>query len=233
MITLARDITALKDVENALQEAKEFAETANLSKTEFLARMSHEIRTPMNAVIGLSHLALQTDIAEKQTDYLNKIHTSAYSLLGIINDILDFSRIEAGKLDIEMIPFKLQEVLENVSNVAGVKAEEKGLSLSFAVGRHVPPALLGDPLRLGQILLNLVNNAVKFTDSGHIHVTIERVGVTPKDVQLAFSIEDSGIGISVTQMPTLFQPFSQADTSMTRHYGGSGLGLTICKRLVI
>ena len=225
------DITERKRLEDAMKEAKEVAEEATKSKSEFLANMSHEIRTPMNAVIGLNHLLSRTELNAKQKDYVNKIGASAQSLLGIINDILDFSKIEAGKLQIDHTNFGLDSVLDNLSNMVNMKAMEKGIELVFDVAVDVPIMLKGDPLRLGQILLNLSNNAVKFTESGEIKISASVVSREDNQVKLYFSVKDTGIGLTEEQCGKLFQAFSQADTSTSRKYGGTGLGLTISKKL--
>ena len=186
----------------------------------------------MNAIIGLSDLCLKTELNTKQEDYLDKIHASANALLGIINDILDFSKIEAGKLDIETIPFQIDEVLENLATVVLVKTQEKGLELMFDRSPEVPSVLIGDPLRVGQILVNLCNNAAKFTEKGEILVSIKLSGRSGDRVVLQCTVRDTGIGMSPEQQSRLFKSFSQADTSTTRKYGGTGLGLAISKQLV-
>ncbi|MCE5231091.1 response regulator [bacterium] len=230
-----RGILARPSIEQLMRElrvARDKAEDATRAKSDFLANMSHEIRTPMNAIIGLAHLALKTPLTPKQQDYVSKIHNSGISLLGIINDILDFSKIEAGKLDIETTDFDLDDVISSVITLVGQKADDRGIELIVDVPTAIPRALAGDPLRLGQIITNLVNNAVKFTEHGEIRITAELLQRTGEKVELRFSVADTGIGMTPGQAARLFQPFVQADASTTRTHGGTGLGLTICRRLV-
>ncbi len=228
VVTTNQDITARKQI----VEARARAEAATLAKSSFLANMSHEIRTPMNAVIGLSDLALKTELTAKQQDYLVKIKSSAMALLGVINDSLDFSKIEAGKLRLENSDFDLRTVLDSISTVSALRAADKGLELLFSVDPELPTILVGDSLRLGQVLHNLVSNAIKFTQKGEVVVEARIVARTGSWVDLAFSVSDTGIGMDAEVLSRLFQPFTQADSSTTRKFGGTGLGLTISRQLV-
>ena len=229
---IVADITEKKKTERDLEKAKKEAEAATKAKGDFLANMSHEIRTPMNAILGLNYLQLKTDLTHKQNEYARKIGYSAKHLLGIINDILDFSKIEAGKLDIEEIGFSLNNVLDNLSSMIRVKAKEKEIELIILKDPKIPSYLLGDPLRLGQILINLSTNAIKFTNKGEVVVCVEKVNMNKNSVTLKFSVRDTGIGLSEDHKNKLFQSFQQSDTSTTRKYGGTGLGLSISKKLV-
>lgn len=223
---------ALETRNRELVSAKTAADVANKAKSEFLANMSHEIRTPMNAVIGMAYLALKTKLSPKQHTYVSKIYAAANTLLGIINDILDFSKIEAGQLDMEESEFQLDDILDNIATLINQKAEEKGLEVLFGVDSNVPQSLMGDPLRLGQILTNILNNAVKFTETGEIILSCTLDAVLGERVRLRFMIKDTGIGMTPEQQGRLFTAFTQADGSITRRFGGTGLGLTITKRLL-
>ncbi|WP_039849976.1 MULTISPECIES: response regulator [Grimontia] len=232
IVGLFVDVTTQKRLESDLIAAKDQATEASKAKGEFLANMSHEIRTPMNAILGMSHLALLTDLNDKQRNYVGNIEKAGKSLLGIINDILDFSKIEAGKLTVEHIEFRFSEVLDNISNIISVKAKEKDLELIFDIDPDLPDDLVGDPLRLGQIIINLTGNSVKFTETGEIIIRARKVSDANEIIEVQFDIQDSGIGMSEEQLGRLFQSFSQADGSITRKYGGTGLGLTISKSFV-
>ncbi len=227
----AMDMTLQKQMKRQLIQSKELAESANASKGDFLARMSHEIRTPMNGIIGMASLLQKTPLGAKQQNYTEKLLSSANTLLRLINDILDFSKIDAGKLQLEKVPFFLEDILGNIANVVGMQAEKKGLEFLFQIDPLVSRSLVGDPLRLGQVLMNLAGNAVKFTEQGEIVISVDLVNQVQDELTLRFSVCDSGIGLKNEQFENLFSAFSQADDSITRKYGGTGLGLAICKQL--
>lgn len=234
-VSLQEEIAKRQATEQHSQQLavdKEAAELASAAKGEFLANVSHEIRTPMNAIIGMSDLALHSGMAEPQRGYVQRVSTAARLLLGILNDILDFSKIEAGKLDLEHTPFSLTDVLDSVLDMVGMKAREKGLVLSVTVAPDVPIRLMGDPLRLQQVLVNLVGNAVKFTTQGQVKVDVRAQAQGEGEATLRFEVRDTGVGMTPEQLARLFQPFSQGDSSTSRHFGGTGLGLAISRQLV-
>jgi len=236
VIEYSMDITEKKQTEFELIQAKQAAEEASAAKGAFLANMSHEIRTPMNAILGMSHLTLQTKLSEKQRDYITKLHQSAAHLLRILNDILDISKLEAGRMQIEPVPFVLQDCLEDVVNTLQVQAQQKGLSIIPDVSEEIPAAFIGDDLRLRQVLVNLVGNSIKFTDTGSIRLQVsidkDASSTDPDTVQLHFEVCDTGIGIQADMLDRIFDSFEQADASCTRKFSGTGLGLSICKQII-
>ncbi len=232
VVVVFRDITERLRMADTLRSSQAKAEAASYAKSEFLANMSHEIRTPMNAIIGLSDLALGIHLPEQARDYLTKIASSSRLLLRIINDILDFSKIEAGKMVLESVPFNLSDLFDNLGNMFRETASAKGIELNMSVIHAVPPILIGDDTRLQQVLLNLISNAVKFTENGEIDVRAVPTDRSDDQIRMAFSVRDTGIGLDADHIPQLFDPFTQADGSITRRFGGTGLGLHICKRLV-
>ena len=229
---LEKEISERKKIESELRKAKENAEAANLAKSQFIARISHELRTPMNAIIGLSHLTLETALDDNQKDYVSSIQLAAKKLLSIINEILDFSEIENNKLGIEIQNFNLSDVLDDVLEFYKIEAEKKNISIYLTIDKSIPSTLIGDKVKLQKILTNLTDNAVKFTKKGKIHIKVRMIKKNCEDkVELIFSIIDTGIGIEEDKICEIFEPFTQADGSLSRAYGGTGLGLCICKQM--
>ena len=233
VVFVFRDVTEQRQTERRLVEARAKAEAADVAKTEFLATMSHEIRTPLYGVIGMTGLLLSTELGEDQSEYATTARASAETLMALINDILDFAKIESGRIDLEEIPFDIEDVIEDVLDLFGAIAQDKGVALLSQVDPHLPTPLVGDPARLRQILTNLVGNAVKFTSSGHVAVSVDLVDSDGDGAEVRFAVTDTGIGIAAEAIPRLFQTFSQADSSTTRRFGGTGLGLAISQRLAL
>ena len=229
---MARDVTQHKRSEEALRLAREAAEAASHAKSSFLARMSHEIRTPMNGVLGMTELLLETGLTSNQRKYAETVQRSGQNLLGIINDLLDFSKIEAGKLELENVDMDLRRTIEDVVDLLAERAHTKGLELACSIPADLVTSVRGDPLRLGQILTNLVGNAIKFTEQGSVVIRVASIEETAKKVTMRFEVSDTGVGISPEAQSRIFDEFSQADGSTTRKHGGSGLGLAISKQLV-
>ncbi len=232
VLGVAKDVTVVRALVTDLEQAKEVAQHSNEAKSLFLANMSHEIRTPMNAIVGMADLALNTELNDRQRNYINKIKVASDGLMHIINDILDFSKIEAGKMQVESIPFELDDVFERLSSLMALRAENQGIELAYNVVDGIPAVLIGDALRLGQVLTNLVSNALKFSSGGNVIVKVEATPLDENATELHFSVSDEGIGMTGEQISHMFQPFIQADASTTRRFGGTGLGLAICRHLV-